>query len=62
MSYIGKRVERMKVRGRKGRGRPKERWKDCVNYDLREKKLSGHEVHNRAAWKSLTQNTYPIFK
>jgi hypothetical protein len=25
-SYIGKRVERMKVRGRKGRGRPKKRW------------------------------------
>jgi hypothetical protein len=43
-SYIGKRVERMEVRGRKGRGRPKKRWKDCVNQeDLGEKNLSGHE-------------------
>jgi hypothetical protein len=25
-SYIGKRVERMEVRGRKGRGRPKRKW------------------------------------
>jgi hypothetical protein len=48
-SYIGKRVESMEVRGRKGRGRPKKRWKDCVNQDLGEKNLSGHEVLNRAA-------------
>jgi hypothetical protein len=59
-SYIGKRVERMKVRGRKGRGRPKKRWKYCVNQDLGEKNLSGHEVHNRVAWKRLTRNADPI--
>uniref|UniRef100_A0A8D8XLD5 Endonuclease-reverse transcriptase n=1 Tax=Cacopsylla melanoneura TaxID=428564 RepID=A0A8D8XLD5_9HEMI len=29
-SYIGKRVQRMEVRGRKGRGRPKKRWRNCV--------------------------------
>jgi hypothetical protein len=33
-SYIGKRVDRMEVRGRKGRRRPKKTWKDCVNQDL----------------------------
>jgi hypothetical protein len=59
-NYIGKRVERMEVRGRKGRGRPKKRWKDCVNEDLGEKNSSGHEVHNRAAWKRLTRNADPI--
>jgi hypothetical protein len=42
-------VERLEVRGRKGRGRPKKRWKDCVNQDLGEKNVSGHEVHNRAS-------------
>jgi hypothetical protein len=36
------------------------RWKDCVNQDLDEKNLSGHEVHNRAAWKRLTRNANPI--
>ncbi|KAL1450513.1 hypothetical protein WDU94_002867 [Cyamophila willieti] len=35
-NYIGKRVERMVVRGR-----PKKRWKNCVNQDLHEKNLSG---------------------
>jgi hypothetical protein len=46
---MGKRVERMELRGRKGRGRPKKRWKDCVNQDLSKKILTGNEVHNRAA-------------
>ncbi|KAL1448658.1 hypothetical protein WDU94_012270 [Cyamophila willieti] len=50
----------MVVRGRKGRGRPKKRWKNCVNQDLHEKNLSGIEVHNRAAWKRLTKNPDPI--
>ncbi|KAL1452507.1 hypothetical protein WDU94_006732 [Cyamophila willieti] len=35
----------MVVRGRKGRGRPKKRWKNCVNQDLHEKNLSGIEIH-----------------
>jgi hypothetical protein len=32
-AYIGKRVEKIEVRGRKGRGRPKKRWKDYINKD-----------------------------
>jgi hypothetical protein len=47
---MGKRVER----------KPKKRWKYCVNQDLSEKNLSGHEVHNRVAWKRLARNTDPI--
>lgn len=54
-SYIGKRIESLIVRGRKGRGRPKKRWRNCVNEDLREKSLSGNEVHNRTVWKRLTK-------
>jgi hypothetical protein len=38
------------------------RWKNCVNKDLGEKNLTGHEVqvHNRAVWKRLTRNGDPI--
>jgi hypothetical protein len=46
----------MEVRGRKGRDKPKKRWENCVNQDLDEKKLSGHEIQNRAASKRLTRN------
>jgi hypothetical protein len=56
----GKRVEIMEVRGRKGQGRPNKRWKDCVNQDLSERTLTGHEVHYRATWKGLTRNADPI--
>jgi hypothetical protein len=56
-SYIGTRVERMEVRGRQGRGRLKKRWKDCVDRDLGEKKSSGHEVHNRAALRLISNVT-----
>ncbi|KAL1446274.1 hypothetical protein WDU94_005601 [Cyamophila willieti] len=38
-SYIGKRIENIIERGRKGRGRSKKRWRNCVNKDLREKSL-----------------------
>ncbi|KAL1450107.1 hypothetical protein WDU94_002559 [Cyamophila willieti] len=60
LEEIKKRVERMVVRGRKGRGRPKKRWKNIIFRDLHEKNLSGIEVHNRAAWKRLTKNADPI--
>ncbi|KAL1451862.1 hypothetical protein WDU94_006198 [Cyamophila willieti] len=59
-SYIGKRIENIIERGRKGRGRPKKRWRNCVNEDLREKSLSGNEAHNRTAWKRLTKNADPV--
>jgi hypothetical protein len=39
----GKRVETMEMRERKGAGRVKKRRKDCVNQDLNEKNLTGHE-------------------
>jgi hypothetical protein len=39
--YVGKRTA-----GRRGRGRPKKRWKNCVHQDLRDKGLNGNKVHN----------------
>jgi hypothetical protein len=47
-NYVGKRVERMIVDGNRGQGRPKKRWKNFIIKDLREKNLTGDEVHNRA--------------
>ena len=57
--YIGKRVMAMEVQGRRGRGRPRRRWMDSVNEDLREKGLTGDEVHDRSRWKRLTRNVDP---
>ena len=58
-NYVGKSIERMDVSGKRGKGRPKKRWKNCINRDLREKGLLGNEVHNRADWRRLTINADP---
>ena len=39
--YVGKREMGMNIQGRRGRGRPKRRWMDCVRDDLRSKGLMG---------------------
>ena len=46
--YVGKRVMVMDLAGRRRKGRPKPRWMDRVNVNLREKGLSEEEMLNRA--------------
>ena len=37
-NYIGRKMLELEVPGRRRRGRPKKRWRDCIEEDLREKK------------------------
>ena len=59
-TYIGKRVMNMEVEGRSKRGRPRKRWKDCVEGDLSEKGLVGDEYEDRGHWKRTVKNSDPI--
>ena len=40
VEYVGKRATGIEMQGSRRRGRPKKRWADCVNDDMREKGLS----------------------
>ena len=60
--YVGKRVEKLEVGGRRRRGRPKTRWRDRVNEDLREKGWRQEDALDRRKWRESIkkENADPI--
>ena len=46
--YVGRMAMEMKVQGRIKRGRPKRRWLDKVEDDIKEKGMSAGDVFDRA--------------
>ena len=58
--YVGRRMMEMEIPGRRQRGRPKKRWKDCIREDMREKNLNGNMIYDRSSWRRLTKNSDPI--
>ena len=57
---VERRIMDMEVQGRRGRDKPKTRWKDCIAADVREKQLDVRIVHNRNDWRPLIKNSDPI--
>lgn len=45
--HVGRHTMGMEVQGRRRRGRPRKRWKDCVRGDLREKGIDEAEAQDR---------------
>ena len=50
-----KRVSEMVMEGNRGRGRPKQRWKDTIRTDLRWLDLDENDAMDRAVWHSLVE-------
>ena len=46
--YVGSTAVEMEVQGRRARGMPKRGWFDRVRGDMKEKRLPGEEVYDRA--------------
>ena len=57
---VERRMMDMEVQGRRRRGRPKTRWKDCIAADVRERQLDLGIVHNRNDWRQLIKKSDPI--
>ena len=56
---VVRRVMDMEVEGRR-RGRPKRRWRDCLEGDFREKAISGDEYAERGEWRRPVKNSDPV--
>ena len=52
----------MEVQGKRRRGRPKIRWKDCIQEDMREKRLRTNMAGDRGKWKLLIKNSAPVYR
>ncbi len=50
----------MEVQGRRRRGRPKTRWKNCVAADVEEKGLNVEFVEDMGLWRRLIKNCDPV--
>ena len=59
--YVGRRAIEMKVHLRRNRGRPKRRWLDKVDGDIKEKGLSADQVYNRSTWRHMSSNIDPTY-
>ena len=51
--YVGRNTMEMVPPGRRKRGRPKQRWMDCVNRDMRAIGTTSDEVHDRNGWRRI---------
>ena len=56
--YVGRAIQQMKV-GKRKRGRPKRRWRDCVKEDMEEAGLQEADAHDRALWKDKSTPATP---
>ncbi|XP_068224318.1 uncharacterized protein [Palaemon carinicauda] len=58
--HVGRHTMEMEVQGRRRRGRPSKRWRDCVRGNLKEKGVDEAEAQNRKRWKRPIRNGVPI--
>ena len=56
--YVGRIVMAMEV-GKRKRGRPKGRWKDCIREDLKAAKLEEADAQDRRKWKKMHPHQRP---
>ena len=51
--FVGRKTLEMVPSGRRKRGRPKQRWMDCVNRYMRAIGTTKDEVHDRTGWMGI---------
>ena len=54
-----KRAMKETVPGKRGRGRPRQRWLDCVREDMSRKSLHVEDAQDRAKWRAKIKAADP---
>ena len=57
--HVAREIMEMEVEGTRRRGRPKTRWKDNIDRDMKEKNINADMVNNRNVWRRLIHNGDP---
>ena len=58
--HVGRSTMEMEVQGKRRRGRPRKRWRDCVRDDMYLRGIGEEETQDRNQWRRLIQNGDPI--
>ena len=54
-SYIGRRMMKIEIPGKRARGKPRRRWNDNIKEDMKKAGVSEEEVEDRVRWKTVTR-------
>ena len=54
-SYIGGRMMKIKIPGKRTRGRPQRRWNDNIKEDMKKAGVSEEEAEDRMRWRTVTR-------
>ena len=52
-SYIGRRMMKIEIPGKRTRGKPRRRWNDNIKEDMKKAGVSEEEVENRVRWRMV---------